>query len=55
MANIVAVLQEGLTADKIFAVVGQVIPVALQLVPVALGLTVIRRVVKGASKAKVRF
>lgn len=55
MADIVASLQQGITADTIFSVVGQVIPFVITMVPIALGLTMLRRVVKGAGSAKVRF
>lgn len=55
MENIVAALQAGITSDTIFTVVGQVIPFVITMVPIALGLTMLRRVVKGAGKAKVQF
>lgn len=55
MENLVATLTQGVTAETIFTVVGQVMPFVVTMIPIALGLTMLRRVVKGASKAKVRF
>ena len=55
MESIVTALNTGITSDTIFAVVGEVIPFVITMVPIALGLTMLRRVVKGAGKAKVQF
>lgn len=55
MSGIVSQLTTGITADTIFGVVGDVLPFVIVMIPVALGLTILRRVIKGSSKGKVRF
>lgn len=55
MAGIVSQLTTGITPATIFAVVGDVIPFVITMIPIALGLYLLRRVVKGAGKAKVKF
>lgn len=55
MEAVVTALTTGITADTIFSVVAEVIPFVVVMVPVALGLYLLRKVVKGAGKGKVRF
>ena len=45
----------GLTADKFFTVITDLVPFIVTMVPVALGLYFLRRLVSGAGKAKVKF
>jgi len=55
MAAISNQLVEGVTAETIFEVVGNVMPFVIKMIPIALGLYELRKVVNGAQKAKVRF
>lgn len=55
MSSIVTQLTTGITPATIFAVVSDVIPFVITMVPIALGLYLLRRLVKGSSKAKVKF
>ena len=55
MSAIVTQLTQGITPTTIFAVVSDVIPFVITMVPIALGLYLLRRVIKGAGKAKVKF
>lgn len=55
MSAIVTQLTQGITPATIFAVVSDVIPFVITMVPIALGLYLLRRVIKGAGKAKVKF
>lgn len=55
MSGIVTQLTTGITPATIFAVVSDVIPFVITMVPIALGLYLLRRVIKGAGKAKVKF
>lgn len=45
----------GLTANTMFGVVAELVPFIVMIVPVALGVYFLRKLVKGAGKAKVRF
>ena len=45
----------GLTADTFFGVVADLVPFIVMIVPVALGTYFLRKLVKGAGKAKVRM
>lgn len=45
----------GLTASTMFGVVADLVPFIVMIVPVALGTYFLRKLVKGAGKAKVRF
>lgn len=45
----------GITASTIFGVVAELVPFIVMIVPVALGTYFLRKLVKGAGKAKVRF
>lgn len=55
MTSIVSQLTTGVTPATIFAVVGDVMPFVITMIPIALGLYMLRKVVKGAGKAKVKF
>lgn len=55
MEGIVSQLTTGITAETIFGVVGDVMPFVIVMIPIALALYELRKVVKGAAKAKVRF
>lgn len=55
MSSVVTKLTTGITADTIFAVVAEVMPYVITMVPVALGIYILRRVINGSAKAKVRF
>lgn len=45
----------GLTASTFFGVVADLVPFIVMIVPVALGTYFLRKLVKGAGKAKVRM
>ena len=58
MASVVSALTNsstGLTANTMFGVVAELVPFIVMIVPVALGVYFLRKLVKGAGKAKVRF
>lgn len=55
MQAVISALTTGLTADKFFDVVADLVPFIVVIVPVALGTYFLRKLVKGAGKAKVRF
>lgn len=55
MTALVNQLTTGITASTIFSVVGEVMPFVITMIPIALGLYILRKVIKGASKAKVKF
>lgn len=58
MASVVTALTNsstGLTADTMFGVVADLVPFIVMIVPVALGVYFLRKLIKGAGKAKVRF
>lgn len=55
MEAVITALTTGLTADKFFDVVADLVPFIVVIVPVALGTYFLRKLVKGAGKAKVRF
>lgn len=55
MQAIVTKLTEGITASSIFSVVADLMPFVVAMVPIALGLYFLRKLIKGAGKAKVRF
>lgn len=55
MTEVVSALTTGITADTIFAVVADIIPFVITMVPIALGIYFLRKLIKGAGKAKVRF
>lgn len=45
----------GLTANTMFGVVADLVPFIVMIVPVALGTYFLRKLVKGAGKAKIKF
>ena len=55
MTEVVSALTTGVTSDTIFSVVAEVMPFVVKMIPIALGLYLLRKVVKGAGKAKVKF
>lgn len=55
MDAVVTALTTGITPTVIFRVVADIIPFVITMVPIALGLYLLRKLVKGAGKAKVRF
>lgn len=55
MEAVISALTTGLTADAFFGVVADLVPFIVVIVPVALGTYFLRKLVKGAGKAKVRF
>lgn len=58
MSNVISALTNsttGLTANTMFGVVADLVPFIVMIVPVALGVYFLRKLIKGAGKAKVRF
>ena len=55
MSAVISALNTGLTAEKFFSVVAELVPFIVTLVPVALGVYFLRKLIKGAGKAKVRM
>lgn len=58
MSNVISALTNsttGLTATTMFGVVADLVPFIVMIVPVALGVYFLRKLVKGAGKAKVRM
>ena len=58
MSSVVSALTNsttGLTSANMFGVVADLVPFIVMIVPVALGVYFLRKLVKGAGKAKVRF
>lgn len=55
MDAIITALTTSLTATTILDVVADLVPFIAMIVPVALGVYFLRKLVKGAGKAKVRF
>lgn len=55
MTSIVTQLTTGITSSTIFSVVGEIMPFVITMIPIALGLYLLRKVVKGAGKAKIKF
>lgn len=55
MESVITALTTALTAETFFSVVADVIPFLGIMVPVALGVYFLRKLVKGAGKAKVKF
>lgn len=55
MDAVISALSSGLTADVFFGVVADLVPFIIVLVPVALAVYFLRKLVKGAGKAKVRM
>lgn len=58
MASVINALTNsttGLTASTMFGVVADLVPFIVMIVPVALGVYFLRKLIKGAGKAKVRM
>ena len=55
MEAVITALSNGLTGDVFFGVVADLVPFIIVIVPVALGTYFLRKLVKGAGKAKVKF
>lgn len=55
MEAVISALTTGLTPAVFFAVVADIVPFIVTIVPIALGVYFLRKLVKGAGKAKVRF
>lgn len=55
MEAVISALTTGLTAEKFFSVVAELVPFIVMIVPVALGVYFLRKLVKGAGKAKIRM
>lgn len=58
MSSVISALTNstsGLTANTMFGVVADLVPFIVMIVPVALGVYFLRKLIKGAGKAKVRF
>lgn len=55
MEAVITALTTQLTADKFFTVVAQLVPFIAVMVPVALGVYFLRKLIRGAGKAKVKF
>ena len=55
MEAVIAALTSNLTPAVFFDTVADIVPFIITLVPVALGLYLLRKLVKGAGKGKVRF
>lgn len=47
--------ENGLTEAKFFAIVAELVPFIVMIVPVALGVYFLRKLVKGAGRARVSF
>lgn len=54
MADVITALTTGLTPAAFFAVIEDTVPFIIVLVPVSLGMMFLRKLIKGASKAKVK-
>lgn len=58
MSSVISALTNsstGLTATTMFGVVADLVPFIVMIVPVALGVYFLRKLIKGAGKAKVRM
>lgn len=58
MSSVISALTNsttGLTASTMFGVVADLVPFIVMIVPVALGVYFLRKLIKGAGKAKVKF
>jgi len=55
MEDVITALVTGLTPAVFFGMVADLVPFIIVLVPVALGVHFLRKLVKGAGKAKVRL
>ena len=58
MSSVISALTNsttGLTANTMFGVVADLVPFIVMIVPVALGVYFLRKLIKGAGRAKVRI
>lgn len=55
MTEIVSALNTGITSETLFGTVADLMPWVITLTIASLGLYFLRKLVKGASKGKVRF
>ncbi len=55
MEAVISALTTGLTPAVFFDVVADIVPFIVLIVPIALGVYFLRKLIKGAGKAKVRF
>lgn len=55
MSAVITALTTSLTPATFFGVVAELVPFIVVIVPVALGTYFLRKLVKGAGKAKVKF
>ncbi len=55
MEAVISALTTQLTAAKFFEVVADLVPFIAMLIPISLGVYFLRKLVKGAGKAKIRF
>lgn len=55
MQEIVSQLNTGITSSTLFGTVGELMPWVITLTIASLGLYFLRKLIKGASKGKVRF
>lgn len=55
MQAVITALTTALTPDKFFTVVADLVPFIVVMVPVALGVYFLRKLIKGAGRAKVKF
>lgn len=55
MAAVISALTTGLTPATFYAQITELVPFIIVMVPVALGLYLLRKMIKGAGKGKVRI
>lgn len=55
MNTVVTSLTTALTPTVFYGMIDDLVPLIIVLVPIALGLYFLRKLIKGASKGKVRF
>lgn len=55
MDSVISGLTVNLTPDVFFGVVGDLVPFIVLMIPIALAVYFLRKLIKGAAKAKVRI
>lgn len=55
MEAVISALTTALTPDKFFAIVADLVPFIVVMIPVSLAVYFLRKLIKGAGKAKVRM
>ena len=55
MSEVVSALNTGITSETLFATVADLMPWVITLTIASLGLYFLRKLIKGASKGKVKF